>query len=891
MKIPQKPVGFNRRNEELSLLQERAANCGVMVIAGMPGIGKTVLAADLARELNRGVFSEAVAWIECRPGWESSDLFSAIQESLVRISGRKNIGQQKPEPQFLAETLEEIRFALFIDAFHLVEDRRTLEFVSQSRETLKNSLLVIVTGKKPELQPVELMDIFQHTVKGLKADEANAMLAAIFKEQNADIRFSPDLGLRLNGHPYSLKLAAGLILTGQVTPGELENSTDGITEQLEEYLLSKIWDSLDDEARDIVDHLALLRIPVNHELLESIRKIKSRKGLKLLQDYCLVELDRNGLCSLHSLLSSFAERRMESARKADIHRRIGLAFDCNETSRLEFRMDGYYHFFSAGEKEEAVKCLIRLCEHAGMSGGSLDGLVSLIDDALTFCPGIETDRLLDQKVKILCRMRRIAESEAVLLKIKNDAMRESARAFTLYQGGRYAEALPYYEKCSAGAASDRSVDAHFNRLLLAICYHYTGRSLETESVLEEIQKLGLDGVPDYSLILQYNFQAVFHFYKGDIYGAIKFIEKEIVLCRKLQALNSLTIALHNLAQFHKNLNMPDKALDLIREPIAISIEHNLVECLAMCHSLESDAYFMKGDYTTSLAAAEKGLSAAMKAGYTRYEAIELNQIADCSLRLGDIARAEAGFRKALEVINREQNAMFIAELSLRSAGFLLVTGRAMEAEPLIRNAMVFVEKSGLARLGARTFFFSYLFEKTCGNKEKAQDFLNKYHQYLNLLPPESQACIKTDLDWFDENSSRTDTRTISVFMRSEKRAVSGMEHESFRKRKHEFEFYTDFISREILIDGIEKPLFGRRVLMLLLQTFVADPSKSLTIGEIFQSVWEREYDQETDCNTFRMTLSRLRSELDKGKTDRFICAGDETGTYRFNTKCDYCIII
>ncbi|MDD2717857.1 MAG: hypothetical protein PHW04_18370 [Candidatus Wallbacteria bacterium] len=177
-------------------------------------------------------------------------------------------------------------------------------------------------------------------------------------------------------------------------------------------------------------------------------------------------------------------------------------------------------------------------------------------------------------------------------------------------------------------------------------------------------------------------------------------------------------------------------------------------------------------------------------------------------------------------------------------------------------------------------------------KRSTATFWRKQHYYfLSQLPPESQAYVKNDMDWFEKNSSRPDAGTIRIFLNSGARTVSGIEHESFRKRRKEFEFYADFISREILIDGSEKQLFNRRVLIQLLETFTGDPARTLTIGEIFMSVWERKYDQETDGNTFRMTMSRLRSELDRAKTDRFICSGDETGTYCFNTQCEYCIII
>ncbi|MDD5090825.1 MAG: NB-ARC domain-containing protein, partial [Candidatus Wallbacteria bacterium] len=286
-RIPDTPTGFCGRDEELQLLCDHSASGGVMIITGMPGMGKTVLAAELARELHKGAFADTVAWLSCKPGWNDMDFLSSVQNAIAQCSGLKKYQLIKPEPALLAEAVQECSIALFVDDFHLVESQDTISFISLCREQLSGALLVIVTRKKPALPPVTLAEIFHHQIRGLSAGDSRELIRTIFQAQRSKISpETPELCRLLEGHPYALKLAAGLILSGQFTCAELEKSASGLTEQLNEHLMSRMCDSLTAEAGEILNHLSLLRVPVSNALLESFLSRSCRTDLRLLHDHC-----------------------------------------------------------------------------------------------------------------------------------------------------------------------------------------------------------------------------------------------------------------------------------------------------------------------------------------------------------------------------------------------------------------------------------------------------------------------------------------------------------------------------------------------------------------------------------------------------------------------------
>jgi DNA-binding response OmpR family regulator len=79
-----------------------------------------------------------------------------------------------------------------------------------------------------------------------------------------------------------------------------------------------------------------------------------------------------------------------------------------------------------------------------------------------------------------------------------------------------------------------------------------------------------------------------------------------------------------------------------------------------------------------------------------------------------------------------------------------------------------------------------------------------------------------------------------------------------------FDLYLDYSSKTFLVRGTPVPLFKRKPLLDLLHLFLTHSSKSLTLRYIFESVWQKQYDPETDVYTVRMNVKRLRDIIENG---------------------------
>ncbi|MDD2717871.1 MAG: AAA family ATPase [Candidatus Wallbacteria bacterium] len=880
------PLGFIGRDQELAVLRDKLRFSRVLIIAGMAGMGKTTLAAAFAAEIEKGdSLDSPVLWLECKPGWGSADFLDAIVHGLARLSGKEkySISQSRSFDE-AADGIEECRTAVFIDDFHLLENDETLNFLVTCRRRLKTGALVVISRVKPDLPPAERADVFQLDLKGLSDKESLALSGQLlgFHGVKNGNRFPADLAGRLNGHPYSLKLLAGLMISG----GSFDpaRDQDNVTAMIEKYLFPTFWESTDERLRKLLGCLSLMRTPSPRTLLDRILNHDTGEHLKYLSDRFLIESCSAGVF-LHNLLSGFVSRKLDSEERKSMHWLIGQRLREDSTDP-EAVCEAYHHLFESGDRKTAVSVLTSLASRLHYLGSEIVTLENLIDHALRNCRGVNDQHLLFLKTSILIRRKKFADA-GNLIECLSEPLAAEAESLLLFSLDRHEDVLntinrlPVHDYGREAAASLICRKAH--------SLVFLGRIDEALECTSELN-LGLDQYSPMIRATYYFLMTKIYYFRADMPRVLEYTELETGIHKELKNWKRLTTCLHNLAHFQMLKNQNELAISLSEEYLKIAEEHSDLENLALCFYLRSYAHLMLGDFDKAVDEARKSLSFAVRCENSLQAAIQYGHLAWVEIHLGCLDEAESDFQKSLQILAGHQNILYLTEIRLWYSGLLLVTGRIQEALSVIGECREFSVRTAKKESLAFAAFMEHLCFKCLGNDNQSRLSLEEYHKIIRQMDPEFGRYISNSLDWFERNTSQDCIRKFTVFNLQGNKSVNRLIYEKIFSKRSEFEIFADFSGKVLMVDGRELEFFGKRTLVPLLQVFATQPGVSLTTKEIFRSVWGRDYSPSEDSSTFRMTLSRLRTLLDKDNLNRFISQTDESGTYRFNDQVNLCVV-
>jgi tetratricopeptide (TPR) repeat protein/predicted Ser/Thr protein kinase len=258
---PPSTAGMVERQHELAAYAACLAEHGVAVITGMPGAGKTTLAAMLAagagaqgrtfwHTFRPGETLEALAWEFAAFAWWNGrpDLWEQLHRSQR---------QHSPIPagvllDYVSQIVRGRHYLLCLDDAHLAEDdalvaQLVARLVAAARE---GELALILTARStlPFAPPGSA------PLPGLRPDEAHALLA------NQDVALPDELFAalyrRTEGGAQLLALAADALRSGRDPQRLVEDlpTTGGVTN----YLLREVDCSLSADERAVMEGVAVL---------------------------------------------------------------------------------------------------------------------------------------------------------------------------------------------------------------------------------------------------------------------------------------------------------------------------------------------------------------------------------------------------------------------------------------------------------------------------------------------------------------------------------------------------------------------------------------------------------------------------------------------------------
>lgn len=386
---PERPPeipGFVGRAAELAALSAGLAREGMLLIAGMPGVGKTSMAAALARHVGDPA---TTFWYSFHPGEGAESLIWALagflahagRPGLWELLQSARLGGGLPPPlnvqiDYVVQLLEGAEGLLCLDDFQLVdEDPQIGPFITRLTPLLRaGRLRLIVTSRHvPDFALIEHVEL----LTGLGIGDAALLLSGrgVVLEEALLV----DLYTQVGGNAQMLTLAADALRRASDPARLIGALTEA--DNIERYLLDEIDAALSNEERGTMKPIAaLLDSGGTRGAIEALADgANVRRPLRSLSDRYLLltqEAAAGKEYRQHAIVQRFYYAELGKRERVELHRRAAAYYESEEPEPLR----AVLHYLRAGEPGRAAELAVRNVSTAINSGQAryLSGLLAQI---------------------------------------------------------------------------------------------------------------------------------------------------------------------------------------------------------------------------------------------------------------------------------------------------------------------------------------------------------------------------------------------------------------------------------------------------------------------------------------------------------------------------------
>lgn len=301
----------------------------MVIITGIPGIGKSTLAARVTDEL-RG--KKSLFWHTFQP-WDTRErLLGDLKEFHKMASGAHPRGKDTYE--VLNEVLNSVPDPVLVfDNCEKASGDLTQVFgILRDMKKRKGGFGVLLMSREKlsfyDVRDVMNRDVVEHELGPLDQEDVAGMMDGT--------EFPREVYLMTKGHPLYV---------------EIYKRFGGKTESMDEFIEREMYLALHESERGLMKKLAVLLDPCQREMI--LDKGEEEMLLKLKSSH-LVEETRDGKLSVHSLLKDLIYARLSPVERQELHARTGRAMmKKKRTPDLET----LYHLEKGGCWKEALDIL------------------------------------------------------------------------------------------------------------------------------------------------------------------------------------------------------------------------------------------------------------------------------------------------------------------------------------------------------------------------------------------------------------------------------------------------------------------------------------------------------------------------------------------------------
>jgi tetratricopeptide (TPR) repeat protein len=353
---------FVGREREIAYFTEILETSHFAVIAGMPGVGKTALAARLASQVASD--PDHIFWHQFHEGegievivWRLAGLLARNgQDELWLLLQYSALSGSKPPPikvllDYLHQLVRGRGYVICLDDFHHVEDDPLVEvFLERIQELLPTGeITIIITSREV---PTFVKSVKFDPLRGFDRADMQRVLRA--RDVNIPPALVNELHRRTDGNAELVTLAIEALRQAALPERVIERLIE--EDDIEGFLLREVDQKLRPEEKVIMNGVAvLLGLPGTRDAIEATLDTGGtrRTLLYLSNRYLLLEtqgrFDRE--YAQHAILQAFYYDLLSRKERLAFHRRAAEYYERAEPDQLRAAM----HYQHAGEGMRAAE--------------------------------------------------------------------------------------------------------------------------------------------------------------------------------------------------------------------------------------------------------------------------------------------------------------------------------------------------------------------------------------------------------------------------------------------------------------------------------------------------------------------------------------------------------